>query len=79
MMGQLRNIAEAVAQGGQVNHIETETIQQVLPELALPGHYPEVGVGGSGNPHIGLQGGLTAKSLVFAIFNEPQQLYLQAH
>jgi hypothetical protein len=79
VVGKHRDIAFARAQGGQGDHLEAETIEQVGAEAAFGGHRGQVLVGGRNDPHVDAHrlGGADAGD--FAVFDRAQQTLLRPH
>ena len=73
-----QNIFTAGAQGWQCDDIKGQSIEQVGTELAITTQGGQVGMGGADQPHIHLQGLLSADTFELAIFDDAEQLLLQA-
>jgi len=78
MLVQFGNVLPPLHQRGQVDNVKTQSIEQVIAKLVLPGHFTEVAVSSCNDPDIYLQGFLSPQPLELAVFNQPQQLFLQA-
>ena len=73
---QQRGVARARPQGRKGDHVEGEPVQEICPEVASLNHGGQVAIGCGDDPDIGAEHFLTAQTLVFAILDHAQQLFL---
>ena len=75
-LGQQQDVARTLAQRRQGDDIESQPIQQVVPEAAGPRQPGQILVGGGDQAHIAMQGLAPAHPLELAVLDDPQQLLL---
>ena len=77
--GKIRDVLDALAQGRQAQGHHVEAKEQILAEEALLDQDPQVLVGGSDDPHVGLDGNAAADGGVFALLEDAQKAGLRLH
>ena len=68
----------ALAQGGEVDHVKTEAIEQVTAEKSPFGFLLKIGIGCRDHPDVNLQGLLPPEAFKLPVFDHAQQFFLQS-
>ncbi len=77
MLHQNGNVVLAIPQRRQVHRDHVQSVEQILPELAVRDTFPQVHVGGRDDPHVDLEGVDAPQPHELPLLNHPQEFRLR--
>ena len=77
MLGKLNDVVAAFAQCGHLDRKHAESVEQILPKLAVDDEFFEIAIGRRNDPHVNGPRNVVADSFEFTFLQYTQQFALQ--